>query len=96
LEPCASTSIPGWLFLHPPLVYLTKGPKYEVQAILDTKFMRNKLYYLVNWFGYRPNDQTWELVENVTNAPQLLEEFYCIYANKSSPCSCVSTRGTRH
>ena len=44
------------------------GPEFEVNAILDFKIMRNKLYYLVYWLGYSPNNQTWELAENLDNA----------------------------
>jgi hypothetical protein len=54
--------------------------------------MGNKLYYLVD----TPNDLTWELVEKVANTPQLLEEFQRLYSNKLSPCSHVTTHGTRH
>jgi hypothetical protein len=53
LEPCASTSIPDGVFPPPPLVYLAEGPEYEVQGILDSKIMRNKLYYLVTDLGTR-------------------------------------------
>ena len=95
LEPCASTSIPDRVFPPPPPVYLAEGPEYEVQAILDSKIMRNKLYYLVDWLGYTPNDRTWEPAENVANAPQLLEEFHRTYPNKPGPSSRVMTRGTR-
>ena len=31
----------------PPLVQLAEGLEYEVEAILDSKFIHNKLYYLV-------------------------------------------------
>ena len=56
--------------------------------------MRNKLYYLVDWLGYTPNDQTWEPTENISNAPELVQEFHRCYPNKPSPSSCIATRGT--
>ena len=95
LEPCASTSIPDRAFPPPPPVKLAEEPEYEVQAILDSKIIRNKLYYLVDWLGYTPNDRTWEPVENVSNASELLEEFHRRYPDKPSPTSCIATRGTR-
>ena len=49
---------------------------YSTAAILDSKIVRNKLYYLVDWLGYSPNERTWELVENVINARALLEDFH--------------------
>jgi hypothetical protein len=87
LEPCVSTSILDRVFPPPPPVYLAKGPEYKVQSICDSKIMRNKLYYLVDWLGYTPNDRTWEPAENVANAPQLLEEFHRAYPNKPGPSS---------
>jgi hypothetical protein len=57
--------------------------------------MHNKLYYLVDWLGYTPNDRTWEPAENVANAPQLLEEFHRTYPNKLGLSSRVATHETR-
>ena len=71
LEPYSSTSILDRAVPPPPLIEIVEGPEYEVNAILDSKIMRNKLYYLVDWFGYTPNDQTWEPAKNVSNAPKL-------------------------
>jgi hypothetical protein len=42
----------------------------------------------VDWLRYTPNDRTWEPVETIVNAHQLLEEFHRIYLNKSGPYSC--------
>ena len=44
--------------------------------------MRNKLYYLVAWLGYTPNDKKWEPIEIFTDAPELVEEFNQPYFNK--------------
>ena len=52
------------------------GPEYEVAAILDSKIVRNKLYYLVDWLGYSPSERTWEPIENVTYTRALLEDFH--------------------
>ena len=48
LEPYTSSSIPNWSIPPPPPIQLLDGPEYEVEAILDSKVMRNKLYYLVD------------------------------------------------
>ena len=47
-------------------------PEYEVDEIIDSKFVgRNKtLKYLVRWVGY--SDLTWEPVNNVANAPSVV------------------------
>ena len=46
----------------PPLLQLADGPEYEVASILDSKIVRKKLYYLVDWLGYPPSHRTWEPV----------------------------------
>ena len=96
LEPYASTSIPDRVIPAPPPIQLAEGPEYEVETILDSKVMRNKLYYLVDWHGYTPNDRTWEPAENVTNAHDLVQEFHRRYPHKPNPTSCIVTHRTRH
>jgi hypothetical protein len=58
LEPYTSTSIPGRVTTPPPPVEVSDGAEYKVVAILDSKIIRNRLYYLVDWLGYTSNDQT--------------------------------------
>jgi hypothetical protein len=60
LEPYKSNSISGHVSTSPPPVKVSNGSEYEVATILDSKLIRNKLYYLVDWLGYTPNDRTWE------------------------------------
>ena len=94
LEPCATTTIPHRIVPPPPVVQLADGPEYEVAAILDSKIIRNKLYYLVDWLGYSPTDRTWEPLDNVTNAQTLVDAFHRQYPEKPS-LSSLATRGTR-
>ena len=96
LEPYNASSILNRVVLPPPPVQLVSGPKFEVKVVLDSKIVRKKLYYLVDWLGYTPNDRTWELAENLDNTSDLVAEFHRQYPNKSSPNSCIMTRGTRH
>jgi hypothetical protein len=95
LEPYMGSSIPNRVVLPPPPVQLVDGPEFEVKAILDSKVVRKKLYYLVDWLGYTPNDRTWEPMENLDNASDLVAEFHRKYPDKPSPNSCITTRGTR-
>ena len=37
---------------------LLMAHKFEVKDILESKLVHNKLYYLVDWLGYTPNDRT--------------------------------------
>ena len=74
---------------------IVDGLELEVKAILDSKIVRKKLYYLVDWLGYTPNDRTWEPVENLDNASDLVAKFHRQYQDKPSLNSCITTRGTR-
>ena len=71
LEPYASNSVPGRVVPPPPPIEFDEGPEYEVKSILDSKVVRNKLYYFVDWLGYTPADRTWELAENLNNTKEL-------------------------
>jgi hypothetical protein len=63
LEPWTSSSIPRRVIPPPPPIELVDDPEFEVKAILDSKILRNKLYYLVDWLGYSPTNRTWEPAE---------------------------------
>ena len=76
--------------------HFVDGPEFEVEAILDSKIMHNKLYYLVDWLGYLPSNGTWEPTKNLNNGPELVAEFHQRYPNKPDQNSCTMTRGTRH
>ena len=78
-EPYQESTIPGRITQPPPPIKLEDGPEYKVAVILDSKIVRNKLYYLVDWLGYSPSEHTWELIENGTNARALLQDFHRQY-----------------
>ena len=95
LELYQDNIIPSLIKQPPPPIELEDGADYKVAVILDSKIVRNKLYYLVDWLVYSPNQRTWEPIENVTNAYALLEDFHCQYTDKQGPQS-KTTRNTRH
>jgi len=49
--------------------------EYEVEAILDKRIFRRKTQYLVKWVGYPLHDATWEPIQNLSNASELIREF---------------------
>jgi chromodomain-containing protein len=59
----------------PEIIEENEEPEYEVEEILDTKTVRRKRFYLVKWVGYPLYDATWEPIENLTNAGELITEY---------------------
>ena len=94
LEPYTTSSILSRLTTPPPPVEFLDGPEFEVAAILDSKIVRNKLYYLVDWLGYTPNDRTWEPAANLSNAGELVTAFHRQYPCKPGPNTNLTTRET--
>ena len=61
----------------PPLpVVMNEEVEYEVESILDSRFRRGLLQYLVHWKGYPREDDTWEPASHLTNSSQLVEIFH--------------------
>ena len=82
LEPYNINPFPGRLVPAPPPVEVDNVLEYEVEEIMDSKRSRRKLYYLVHWKGFDVQERTWEPVENLTNARELIKEFHTKYANQ--------------
>ena len=57
---------------HPEMV----GERYEVEAILRHKSVKNKLQYEVKWLGWPAEDSTWEPADYLDNCEHLLEEYW--------------------
>jgi hypothetical protein len=85
LDSCHTSSLLDCVVSPLPPLQLDDGPEYDVASILDSKIVRNKLYYLVDWLGYTPSDRTWEPINNVCNARALIDDFHCRYPNKPRP-----------
>ena len=70
----------GQKFTKPPAEIVDGFPEFEVENILDSKRIKrgrnNKLYYLVHWKGYSPEEDSWEPVEGLTNAQELIDKFH--------------------
>ena len=49
--------------------------EFQVEKIVGCKGEGNKTLYFIKWKGYSDADNTWEPAENLTNCPELLEEF---------------------
>ena len=68
---------------------LVTGDEYEVEQILD----EYELLYLVLWKGYPISEATWEPVDNLLNAPDVIHDFHLRYPEKPAPPGRRGLRG---
>jgi hypothetical protein len=85
LEPYRESFFPGRVQSPPPSIEIKNHEEYEVEKVLDSRRRWGKLEYLVHWYGYDINERTWEPAENLTNAPQKVQEFHQRYPDKPKP-----------
>ena len=52
---------------------------YEVEKIINCKYIRNKKYYLIKWLYYPINRSTWEPKSNLENLEYMIEDFESKY-----------------
>jgi len=97
LEPYRENIITGRIQPLPPPEEIEGQMEYEVKEILDSKLVRGRLVYFVDWEGYPPEERTWEPLENVRHAADAVAAFHCRYPAK--PASTIApkpmTRGQR-
>jgi hypothetical protein len=74
--------IPGRTPKPLPPVIVEGEEEYVVESIIDSRLFRGKLQYLVHWQNYPISHRTWELAENVENAPELVVQFHRSHPKK--------------
>ena len=52
---------------------------YEVEKIINCKYIRNKKYYLIKWLYYPINQSTWEPKSNLETLEYMINEFESKY-----------------
>ena len=57
-------------------------PEYEVEGILNSEVRGRKLWYIVDWKGYGPEERTWEPAENITNATDAVASYHHRYPER--------------
>ena len=75
--------VEGQRVVPPAAIEVEGAPEYEVEQVLDSRLKRGKLEYLVKWFGYTDDHNTWEPELNLTNSKEAINEFH--KSNPSAP-----------
>jgi RNase H-like domain found in reverse transcriptase/Reverse transcriptase (RNA-dependent DNA polymerase)/Integrase zinc binding domain/Integrase core domain/Chromo (CHRromatin Organisation MOdifier) domain len=84
LDPAAADPLPGQRNPPPPPVIVDNAEEYEIDEILDSKYARKTLKYLVKWVGY--DSPTWEPA-HMLNQAVAVDNFHAAYPAKPGPLS---------
>src|ERR1700686_3908514 len=99
LEQYCPNVLPGRTQPPPPPEEIEGELEYEVEKVLDSKVVRGRLLYLVDWVGYSPEERTWEPSEYLEGAADAVADFHRRHPNRPSPSDIpnlpVARRGRR-
>src|SRR5271154_4356118 len=69
-------TIPGQSMTPQGPVVIEGEERYNVEAILNSKLTRGKLFYLVKWEGWSREHNTWEPESHLNGSRKLVEKFH--------------------
>ena len=86
LDPFHENKLKGRRQLTPQPPEIVDGvEEYEVQEVLNSRIRGRKLWYLIDWKGYSPEERTWEPANHLTHAKEALTAYHNRYPQRPSP-----------
>jgi hypothetical protein len=76
--------IPSRFQVPPFPVEIEEQENFEISKIHDSRIIRRKLEYLIQWQEYDVTKRTKEPAANLRNALEMIQEFHCRYSEKPS------------
>jgi hypothetical protein len=85
LEPYKESEIPGRRQSPPPPEVIKGDWEFEVESIGKSRKngRKKRVEYLVFWKGYPPSEATWEPLDNLEGATELVENFHEEYPDQA-------------